>query len=66
MYRINQLHRYRKHLEERYHKLIERSRDYQYLDESKSDRAAFKAMKILEKLNRVSYLDGQCANTTIS
>jgi hypothetical protein len=28
-----------------------------FIDESKSDRAAFKAMKILDKLNRVSYLD---------
>jgi|TARA_B100000768_G_C11104683_1_gene300600 hypothetical protein len=28
-----------------------------FIDEPKSDRAAFKAMKILDKLNRVSYLD---------
>ena len=57
MSRLNQLHRYRKHLEERYHRLVERSNNYMFIDEPKSDRAAFKAMKILDKLNRVSYLD---------
>jgi hypothetical protein len=57
MSRLNQLHRYRKHLEERYHKLIERSDNYRFIDENKSDSAAFKAMKILSKINKVSYLD---------
>ena len=50
MSRLNQLHRYRKHLEERYHRLVERSNNYMFIDEPKSDRAAFKAMKILDKL----------------
>lgn len=57
MSRLNQLHRYRKHLEERYQILMERSNDYMFIDETKSDSAAFKAMKILDKLNRVNYLD---------
>jgi hypothetical protein len=57
MSRLNQLKRYKTHLEECYDKLIERSRNYQFIDENKSDSAAFKAMKILDKLNRVSYLD---------
>lgn len=57
MSRLNQLHTYRKHLEERYHRLLERSNEYRFIDESKSDRAAFKAMKILDKLNRVNYLN---------
>ena len=57
MSRLNQLHRYRKHLEERYNRLVERSYDYKFIDESKSDRAAYKAMKILDKINQVSYLD---------
>ena len=57
MSRINQLHTYRKHLEERYRKLVERANDYKYEDECKSDRSAFKAMQVLEKLNRVKYLD---------
>ena len=57
MLRLNQLHKYKKHLEERYLKLVERSNDYRFIDESKSDRAAFKAMKVLGKINRVSYLD---------
>ncbi|TYP97951.1 hypothetical protein C7447_103117 [Tenacibaculum adriaticum] len=57
MSRLSQLYRYRKHLEERYQKLIERSNDYKYVDESKSDLASFKAMKVLEKINRVKYLD---------
>ena len=57
MSRLSQLYRYRKHLEERYQKLIERSNDYKYVDEGKSDLASYKALKILEKINRVKYLD---------
>ncbi|MCI2229084.1 hypothetical protein MC378_07890 [Polaribacter sp. MSW13] len=57
MLRLNQLHRYRKHLEERHNRLLEKSNDYKFIDESISDRAAYKAMKILEKINRVNYLD---------
>lgn len=57
MLRITQLHQYRKQLEEKYQKLIEKSNDYKHVDESKSDSAAFKAMKIFEKLNKVRYLD---------
>ncbi|SEB77200.1 hypothetical protein SAMN04489761_1722 [Tenacibaculum sp. MAR_2009_124] len=62
MLRVNQIHRYRKHLEERYGKLVERANDYKYIDECKSDRSAFKAMKILEKLNRIKYLDKELSN----
>lgn len=57
MSHLNQLHRYKKHLEERYNRLLEKSNDYRFIDESKSDNAAFKAMKILSKLNKVNYLD---------
>lgn len=57
MSNLNQLYRYKQHLEERYSKLIERSNDYKYVDEAKSDMALYKAMKILEKINRVNYLD---------
>lgn len=57
MSRLNQLNRYKKHLEDRYNKLLERSIDYKYVDEAKSDMASYKAMKIREKLNRVNYLD---------
>lgn len=65
MSRINQLHRYRKHLEERYNKLVERSNDYKFVDEPKSDRAAFKAMKVLEKLNRVNYLSKEFSQASM-
>lgn len=65
MSRISQLHRYRKHLEERYRKLVERANDYKYEDECKSDRSAFKAMRVLEKLNKVRYLDKDFSNTTM-
>ncbi|MDO6745083.1 hypothetical protein BA195_05635 [Tenacibaculum soleae] len=65
MSRINQLQRYREHLEERYRKLVERANDYKYEDECKSDRSAFKAMRILEKLNKVRYLDKDFSNTTM-
>lgn len=57
MSRIQQLQTYRKHLEERYFRLLEKSNEYRFIDESKSDFAAFKAMKILAKINKVSYLD---------
>jgi hypothetical protein len=63
MSRINQLKTYRKHLEDRYFRLVEKSNDYRFIDESKSDTAAFKAMKILEKINRVSYLDREVLNS---
>ncbi|MDO6813058.1 hypothetical protein [Tenacibaculum soleae] len=65
MSRINQLQRYREHLEERYRKLVERANDYKYEDECKSDRSAFKAMRVLEKLNKVRYLDKDFSNTTM-
>jgi len=64
MSRLKQLSRYRKHLEERYNKLVERSNDYKYIDEIKSDRAAYKAMKILGKLNKVNYLNKKFSNIT--
>lgn len=57
MSQLKQLFRYRRHLEDRYRKLMERSSDYKYVDEAKSDIASYKAMKILEKINRVKYLD---------
>ena len=63
MSRISQLQTYRKHLEDRYFRLVEKSNDYRLIDESKSDAAAFKAMKVLEKINRVSYLDQNVLNT---
>lgn len=57
MSRINQLKKYKLHLEERYRKLVERSKDYKHVDESKSDVASFKAMKILRKINQLRYLE---------
>jgi hypothetical protein len=53
------------HLEDRYRKLVERANDYKYEDECKSDRSAFKAMQILEKLNRVKYLYKELSNTIV-
>lgn len=57
MSRLKQLDSYKKHLKERYLNLIEKSNSYKYVDESISDVAAFKAMKLLEKINQVRYLD---------
>lgn len=54
---VNQLENYKRHLKERYLQLIEKSNDYKFEDEAKSDLAAFKAMKLLEKINQVSYLN---------
>ncbi len=63
MSRIKQLQTYKNHLKDRYFKLIEKSNDYRFEDESKSDAAAFKAMKVLEKINQVKYLDRDLRNT---
>lgn len=57
MYHRNQFKVYKKHLIKRYIDLVETSNNYKYEDESKSDMAAFKAMKLLEKINQVRYLD---------
>lgn len=57
MSKINQLHKYKKHFEDRYAKLVERAIDDKYEDEFKSDRSAFKAMQVLGKLNRIRHLD---------
>jgi len=57
MKRLSDLKKYKAHLESRYNKLIERSNDYKYVDEVKSDMAMYKAMKILQKIDKVKYLD---------
>lgn len=46
-----------KKLKEDYVRLVEESDNYRFVDEVKSDMAAFRAMKILEKLNKVSFLE---------
>ncbi len=65
MIRKDQLYRYKKHLEKRYRELVDRASDYKYIDECKSDRSAFKAMRILEKLSRIKYLDKEISNSTL-
>jgi hypothetical protein len=64
MSRLDQLSKYRLHLQDRYHRLVEQSNDYKYVDEIKSDRAAYKAMKILDKLNGVNYLNREFSTFT--
>jgi hypothetical protein len=63
MLRINQLSKYKRHLEKRYRELVERAYDYKQVDECKSDRSAFKAMRVLEKLNKVKYLYQEFSNS---
>lgn len=46
----------RKLLLNRYFKLIEKEKSYRFIDESISDSAAFKAMKVLTKINKMNYL----------
>ena len=53
----NQFNSFKQHIKERYDNLVEKSNDYRFEDESISDLAAFKAMKLLKKLNQISYLD---------
>jgi hypothetical protein len=40
---------YKRHLKDRCLRLIEKSNDYRFIDEVKSDIAAYKAMKLLKK-----------------
>jgi hypothetical protein len=47
---------YTLHLRRRYRKLLEKSDSYRIIDESESDMAAFKAMKIMKKLEQLQYL----------
>ena len=57
MHHKNQFNSFKKHLKERYVELIEKSNNYRFEDEARSDIAAFKAMKLLEKISQISYLD---------
>ena len=57
MSRLLQLEKYKNHLQKSYVSLVEKSDNYRFIDESISDLAAFKAMKLSEKLNQVCYLD---------
>lgn len=57
MYYKRQFTALKNRLQKQYSKLIEISNNYRFLDESISDIAAYKAMKLLQKLNRVRYLD---------
>ena len=57
MHHKNQFNSFKKHLKERYLELVEKSNNYRFEDEAKSDIAAFKAMKLLEKISQISYLD---------
>lgn len=57
MYYKKQFSKLKQRLQSQYLKLVEISNNYRFLDESLSDLAAYKAMKLLQKLNRVRYLD---------
>lgn len=57
MLRLQQLSLIKEHLEQRYNRLVEKSNSYRFIDESVSDFAAFKAMKISEKLGQLKYLN---------
>jgi hypothetical protein len=57
MYYKRQFANIKLRLQKQYLKLVEISNNYRFLDESLSDLAAYKAMKLLQKINRVGYLD---------
>lgn len=56
MSQITPLHTYTQHLRKRYRRLLEKSEAYRIIDEPISDMAAFKAMKIMKKLDQLKYL----------
>ena len=47
---------YKKHLHDSYMRLLAKANEYRFIDESVSDFAAYKAMKVLSKLNQLNYL----------
>ena len=57
MYQKEQYNGFKKQLKEKYVALIEKSNNYRFEDETISDLAAFKAMKLLDKLNQINYLE---------
>ena len=59
MYRKKSFAAYKEHLRRRYQDMIEKSENYKYEDESLSDIAAYKAMKLLQKIEQVNYLDNK-------
>ncbi len=61
MYYKKQLTKLKNRLQQQYSNLVEISNNYRFLDESISDLAAYRAMKLLQKLNKVSYLDREVA-----
>lgn len=63
MTRLTQFISYKNHLQKRYNKLVEKSASYRFIDESESDVAAYKAMKIRQKLNQMSYLNKELSNS---
>ncbi|CAA0149937.1 Lacal_2735 family protein [Tenacibaculum maritimum] len=65
MPRLNQLQVYKQSLEEKYSRLIEKANAYRYIDECKSDRSAYKATRVLEKLDRLRYLNDNMSNLTM-
>ncbi len=56
MSQVTSLHMYTQHLKKRYRNLLEKSESYRIIDEPISDMAAFKAMKIMKKLDQLKYL----------
>ena len=63
MSRLSQFTILKEHLENRYGRLMEKSNSYRFIDESVSDRAAFKAMKISRKLDQLNYLNNDLFQT---
>ncbi len=57
MYYKQHLSQLKQRLHQQYHHLVEVSNSYRFLDETLSDLAAFKAMKLLRKLNKLQYLE---------
>lgn len=56
MDQVTSLHTYTQHLKKRYRNLLEKSEAYRIIDEPISDMAAFKAMKIMKKIDQLKYL----------
>ena len=59
MHTTPNLEKYNSHKNQRYFSLVEESNNFKYIDESVSDQAAFKALKLLNKINKIKYLTKQ-------
>ena len=59
MNRIDHIKKHQKKLNERYKRLVEQAYNLRQTDHALSDISEYKAIKLLDELNRLKYLSGE-------